>query len=188
MRLSNIEARKGVSPVIATMMLIAITTVAIGAVYSFTQGKSQALRGETAPRAKITLQKAYKLDPPIYCSHTDGVVLKHVGGETLKVNKLKFVFTTQSQPGAEIYEPPQDWEWNPGEILGLSDFDHADYIYMALPIRTKCKKEDNNNYAHGSSVNLHAGEKMTVRVIHKPSDKVIFEGSIEAQRTIERYR
>lgn len=184
----GLNKRKGVAPVIATIMLIGVTTIGVGAVYSFTQGKSQVLRSETPPETRITLEKTYKANAPIYCTHTDGAILKHRGGEKLKVNELEFRISTKSQPGVSIYKPPSNWEWEPGEVLGISDFDHEDYMWVTLPGETKCEEYHDTAYAPGESVNIEPNEKMKVKIIHKPTNQVIFEGELEAQKTVESYR
>lgn len=182
------KTKKGVAPVIATIMLIGVTTIAVGAVYSFTQDKTQVLRSEKPPNSQITLEKAYKDNAPIYCGNTDGAILKNTGGEALEVDKLEFRITTKSQPGASIYRAPAQWEWDPGEVLGISDFDHDDYIFVTLPAERKCSTYHSNQYAPGESVNIEPGEEMTVKVIHEPTNQVIFDGSIEGWKTVESYR
>ncbi|MFB6182517.1 MAG: type IV pilin N-terminal domain-containing protein, partial [Candidatus Nanohaloarchaea archaeon] len=94
------DERKGISPVIAAILLIGVAVFAVGGVFMFTQNRIGNLQStEPAPRATVIIKGAFENIYLPYtpgstcCSGEPGVVLLHKGGDTIQLENIKIQLT-----------------------------------------------------------------------------------------------
>mgnify|MGYP006267910331 CR=1 FL=1 len=163
--------RKGISPVIATVLLIGVAVFAVGAIFTFTQGQIGDLQGSTgSPQTSISIDVATEDASSAWCMNSDAVILTNNEGDSVSLDNMEVTLRTDSDPRPVTFTPKIDATWDPGQKLALHDISGAQGI--ALPDKDICQSvesEGSNSLTEGNTVN--------VVVSHKPTGNVIFEDS-----------
>lgn len=163
--------RKGISPVIATVLLIGVAVFAAGAIFTFTQGQIGNLRSGTgAPSTSVTIDAAAQDMSSAWCTQNDGIILINNEGDSISLDDVEISIRTDRNPRPVTLNPTIAETWDPGQKIAFHDI--SGNGGMALPDKDICQgvpKEGNNDIQEGDLVN--------VVVTHKPTDSVVFEDS-----------
>lgn len=166
--------RKGISPVIATVLLIGVAVFAVGAVFTFTQGQIGDLQGSTgAPQASISIDVAARSSSAQNMGGRS-IIFEHNEGDTVPLDEVDFVIRSDSDPSPMTISPRADVEWEPGEKLGISDLAGSGRLYLPgkeyLP---NVQSEGANAFVQGDNVNVVIQHRGTGNVIFEDSSNVI---------------
>lgn len=181
-KLNFTENRKGISPIIATILLIGVAVFAVGGIYSFTQGQLTALQsqGET-PRPILSLPTAAEDTTNIFCGDGNGVILSHEGQDTVNLNNLEMTISKGGKSTPITITPEDTVEIETGRNLGLFGT-NSGTVSVAIPQQEYCETA----VTEGSLAILE-GESVDVTVRHEPTDNVLFEDEVTARNTLTSY-
>jgi len=181
-KLNLIENRKGISPIIATILLIGVAVFAVGGIYSFTQGQLTALQsqGET-PRPILSLPTAAEQTSEIFCGSGNGVILSHEGQDTVNLNNLEFTISKGGDATPITITPEDTREVETGRNIGMFGTGGGS-VSVAIPQQEYCEPATTEG-----SLQIAEGESISVTVRHEPTDNVLFEDSVTARNTLTSY-
>lgn len=175
----NLKDRKGVSPIIATILLIGVAVMAVGGIYTFTQGELEGLSSSEAPRANIELVAASRRSNTPFGITGDGnvIVLENKGPDTIDLGTIT-VRTSVEDDTRTTMEKLRDsgTDWASGGRIAFGDMNdcggHARVIVSEdSGIAGQCQ-----NYQNKWS----EGEEIIVEVVHRPSETTISTDNTEA--------
>lgn len=181
-KLDFTKNRKGISPIIATILLIGVAVFAVGGIYSFTQGQLTALQsqGET-PRPILSLPTAAEQTGNIFCGGGNGVILSHEGQDTVDLNNLEITVSKGGQSTPVTITPEDTRNIETGRNLGLFGTNSGS-VSVAIPQQEYCESA-----ATEGTLAILEGESVDVTVRHEPTDNVLFEDEVTARNTLTSY-
>lgn len=173
---------KGISPIVATILLIGVAVFAVGGIYSFTQGQLTALQsqGET-PRPILSLPTAFEDSTSLFCGGGNGVVISHEGQDSVQINNLEFTVTKGGSATPITITPEPTNEIETGRNIGLFNTETGT-VDVSIPQQEFCETQPTQG-----SLTINEGDDISVTVRHEPTDNVLFEDSVTATQTITRY-
>lgn len=167
--------RKGISPVIATVLLIGVAVFAVGAVFTFTQGQIGDLQGSTgAPQASLSIDVAAE-SSSAWNMNGRSVILAHNEGDAVPLDEIDILIRSDGDPRPMTISPRADIEWEAGEKLGVSDIGNSGRL--ALPGKDQhipgVQSEGVNGFTEGDTVNVVIQHRGTGNVIFEDSSNVV---------------
>ena len=157
--------KKGVSPVIGVILMVAITVILAAVIASFVFGMGSKVK--SAPQAQFMLEDAPE---PV----SDGPILFATlfGGEDLKCNDIKIqIVNTSSGNSAMLTWNGTAFEWS-GNLDGVN-------------VHLYTNKISNGIISVGSTIKIYqnttaitSGTTVEFRVIHIPTSTVIYDGRV----------
>lgn len=181
-KLDFTKNRKGISPIIATILLIGVAVFAVGGIYSFTQGQLTALQsqGET-PRPILSLPTAAEQTSQIFCGGGNGVILSHEGQDTVDLNNLEFTISKGGSATPVTITPDDTKNVETGRNIGMFGTGSGS-VSVAVPQQEYCETAPTEG-----SLAVLEGESIDVTVRHEPTDNVLFEDEVTARNTLTSY-
>ncbi|MFB6242216.1 MAG: type IV pilin N-terminal domain-containing protein, partial [Candidatus Nanosalina sp.] len=174
------------SPIIATILLIGVAVMAVGGIYTFTQGRLGSLKGGGAPQANIVLSQARFMEqnPPGpevspacssgYFSNENYVTqlkIDHKGGDAIPWTQLKITVTdTEMKRSFTVSYGGRSGTWESGETVYIVEDDSSSTTEVGSDLAGEhcVGGADSGNYQRG--YNNHPIE---VVLKHKKTGKTI---------------
>ncbi len=172
--------KKGVSPVIGVILMVAITVILAAVIASFVFGMGSKVRA--APNAQLTLSDHEdKIDDT---NGNDSILyISHYGGDTLKCDELKIIVFDKTNGQKDVLTWKQKDHKFEGDKLIVNvtkgtDGDNGKYYYVAHDNIIEvgdtvvlCEKEG-TDFLNEDTVPA----TIEVQVVHVPTNSVIFSG------------
>jgi len=172
-----IMMRKGISPVIATVLLIGVAVFAVGAIFTFTQGQIGDLQGSTgAPQASLSIDAAARDTGSAWNMGGRGIILMHNEGDAIPLDAVDIIVRSDNDPTPVTISPTIDREWDSGQQLGIRNLGPSGTPGIALPdqsVAPSVQSEGSNGFSQGDNVNVVIQHRATGNVIFEDSQNVI---------------
>ena len=155
--------KKGVSPVIGVILMVAITVILAAVIAGFIFGMSTKVK--SAPQVQLYLE-----DAPGAVNNSKGnelFTVTHYGGDELDLGEIKL------QVLASNGNDELTWDGNKFSGNKLETNEINDKIFSVGESFTVQEKKDENF--------INDADTLTLRVIHLPTGTIIFEGSVKVQ-------
>lgn len=173
--------RKGISPVIGVILMVAITVVMAAAIASFVFGMGTKIRA--APNAQLMLSDHEDV------INTDGdkdnlVYISHIGGDTLKCDELKIKVTNKGTDTSYVltWDSTEKYFKDSGNNLVLyvdsnkTGLGNKYYITTSglLQVGDTATLSENGDVDFVNAVPA----TLEIQIIHIPSNTIIYTGEI----------
>jgi len=163
----DLKNKKGVSPVIGVILMVAVTVILAAVIASFIFGLGTKVK--SAPQVQLYLE-----DAPGAVNSSQGnelFIVTHYGGDDLNLEEIRL----QVLNATKVYTLTWDGTNNnfTGDKLEANSSDIQDGILSVGESFTVKEKEDD--------VFNKSPDTLTLRVIHIPTGTIIFEGSVRVQ-------
>jgi len=157
--------KRGVSPVIGVILMVAITVILAAVIASFVFGMGGKVKA--APNAQIMLEDS---DDMIGNENNDSIFdIKHYGGDTLKCDELKLIVSVKG------LNKEDKLIWNGTAFNGT---------YLACNVPGGLISVGDTVTVAEKSAFLNSNDvpaTITLRIIHIPTNTIIFEGDVLVQ-------
>ena len=166
--------RKGISPVIGVILMVAITVVMAAAIASFVFGMGSKIQ-QVAPQGQFLLED---YPGPVTSEGNDNLILiTYVSGDEIPASDLRFV--VQYKHGTEYSTEVLTYTgsgatWEGGNVTLTS------YVQAGLATNVVEPGDQFRLYENGTNW-IGSPVPVTVRVIHVPTGSTIFEGTVTVQ-------
>ncbi|ADC65705.1 Protein of unknown function DUF1628 [Ferroglobus placidus DSM 10642] len=169
---------KAVSPVIGVILMVAITVILAAVIASFVFGLGSKAP-KAAPQASL-VASAYdnetKYNTIDLKGKTDLVIIEHQGGENIPWADVKVIvegtknkssLTTADAENIKYVDNSNKSAWYQDEISSNEFFEPGEKLVIAF---------NNSAYNH-----FGAGDSVTIKVLHTPSNQMILSAKVAAQ-------
>jgi len=177
--MANMKNKKGVSPVIGVILMVAVTVILAAVIAGFIFGMSTKVK--SAPLVQLYLEDAP--DPVGWGSKLFTVT--HYGGDELDLREIKLQVLWEGIVIDELTWDGKKFSGNYLETNRINDviFSVGESFTIKLReleeiirINHPVKEIKTNNNKEGTNPVI-----LTLRVIHIPTGTIIFEGSVKVQ-------
>jgi len=160
----DLKNKKGVSPVIGVILMVAITVILAAVIASFIFGMGTKMK--SAPQVQLYLEDA----PGKVDGKGDKLfIVTHYGGDDLNLEEIKLQVVSEDKTCTLT------WDDNNDKFSG-DDLETDEIKGGILSVGESFTVKEQN----GKNVFEEAGT-LTLRVIHIPTGTIIFEGSVIVQ-------
>lgn len=180
------ESSRAVSPVIASILLVAIVVILAATVSVFAFGFIE----DVNQPGPIVGQSSGELVPQD--GSDDGIVrINHIAGDTIQVSNMEIIVDASDACGKQgrlvnLPVPSGGNDIDQSNIEGDDIFDQRAYGYDAVPGPNAIHRSE---YTVGEQIAfritggpcpIHQGDEITVRVVHTPTKSVVITETLTA--------
>ncbi len=162
-----LKDKKGVSPVIGVILMVAITVILAAVIASFVFGMSGKVKA--APNAQIRLEDN---DGTISDGNSDNIFdIMHYGGDTLKCDDIRLVVSVGNNKDTLEWDGTDSFD---GNSLTCTSNDIDDGF---ISVGDTMTVTETNAFLDSADVPA----TVTLKIIHIPTNSIIFEGNVLVQ-------
>ena len=167
----DLKNKKGVSPVIGVILMVAVTVILAAVIASFIFGLGTKVK--SAPQVQLYLEDA--------SDKADGkgdelFTVTHYGGDDLNLEEIKLQVVGKNKTGNDItctlIWDKDDKKFSGDKLETNNNNDIRDGI-LSVGESFTVKEQSNKDVFNNTT--------LTLRVIHIPTGTIIFEGSVRVQ-------
>ncbi len=168
------KKKKGVSPVIGVILMVAITVILAAVIASFVFGMGSKVK--SAPQATLMCEDAPNNIPstPVAGTYYSVFTITHQGGDDLKCSELEIII--KDKTNGHTYK--LDWDDNNqyfiynqnGQIINSTKIS-AGFISVGDSVTFK-------EETTGTSLPIGSGDTLEIMVVHLPTQTVIYDTSL----------
>ena len=159
--------KKGVSPVIGVILMVAITVILAAVIASFVFGMGSQVKG--APSVRLMLEDNGDM---IDDGNDTLFNVTHYGGDALVLDEIKLQVLNETKTVTLVWDGSEFKDTS----TGLTAYDANAFSDGILDVG-----ESFGVYETGTDVFSKTPDKLTLRVIHIPTNTIIYEGTVSVQ-------
>ena len=159
--------KKGVSPVIGVILMVAITVILAAVIASFVFGMGSQVK--EAPSVQLMLEDNGDM---IDDGNDTLFNVTHYGGDALVLDEIKLQVLNETKTITLVWK---------GKTVGFQGGNLTAYDANAFSDGILDVGESFGVYESGGNVFDKSPDKLTLRVIHIPTNTIIYEGTVSVQ-------
>ena len=177
-----LEEKRGVSPVIGVILMVAITVILAAVIGTFVLGLGDSL--EQAPQATLNAEDAsadYNNSANFSDDGATAFEISQDGGDAIALGDARIVITNESGSSSTITFEQGNWDPSDGDDnlnISLNGDNVAGLDQPELAVGDSLTVTNKDNIAPTDSTTLTSDNTYRIRLIHIPSESVLLDQEV----------